>query len=316
MNDQNNIKVSFIIPALNEERHLPRLLHSIYEYVYSVEYEIIVVDNGSADATATIAQNAGARVLQNYSLTIGGLRNLGAYRAQGEVLVFLDADMCITRSWAEAIKAALERLRKNKYMITGSRAGISEEGNWIEKHWFLPMTEDKFPNYINSGHLIIRKDMFTEIGGFDENLRTGEDWDLCIRAKKMGVEISANPALHVIHNGYPRSLKDFVLREKWHGIQDLSSISAFRASLPAQVAILFWSAGLIGVVLSLYSGNVAYVLVAIAFDSMLCMMSTLTKRKRISINILYYFILFHAYYFARGLSLKDKIFSKYSHLHR
>ena len=311
-----NTKISFIIPSLNEERHIPRLLYTIKEMVTGVGYEIILVDNGSHDLTVKLAKEAGAQVLIDDSLTISGLRNLGARKAQGEVLVFLDADMYVTRSWAEQIGETIKNLRQNKDTITGSRAGISEEESWIERYWFLPMTKDKNPKYINSGHLIVRKDKFHEIGGFDEGLSTGEDWDFCVRAKKMGVAIVNDPALHVIHDGYPRSLWAFVLREKWHGAQDFSTFSNFCASLPAQMAVLFWLVWVFGAVCSLYYLSISFLVAAVAINAALCMMSTLRRSREIPIEIPYYFILFHAYYFARGLSLKDRLLAHNANPHR
>lgn len=316
MRELKNTAISFIIPALNEERHLPRLLHTINEMVTGVGYEIILVDNGSHDLTVKIAKDAGAKVLIDDSVTISGLRNLGARNAQGEVLVFMDADMYVTRSWAEQIGETIKNLCQNKNTITGSRAGISEEESWIERYWFLPMTKDRNPKYINSGHLIVRKDMFNEIGGFDEHLTTGEDWEFCMRAKKMGVSIVTNPALLVIHDGYPRSLRAFVLREKWHGAQDFSTFSTFWASLPAQMAVIFWLVWILGAVWSLYYWSISCLVAAVAINASLCLISTIRRSRDIPLKIPYYFILFHAYYFARGLSLKDRLLAHNAHPHR
>ncbi|MBS1801870.1 MAG: glycosyltransferase [Acidobacteria bacterium] len=89
-------RVSVIIPARNEEKILPRLLASI-QPEQSMETEIIVVDDNSTDATAEVARRAGATVLQGSTLPAGWTGKTwacaqGAEIAQGEMLLFLDAD--------------------------------------------------------------------------------------------------------------------------------------------------------------------------------------------------------------------------------
>ena len=311
-----NVTISFVVPALNEERHIAAMLGTIAEIASGIEHEVILADNGSTDSTADIAQKNGARVFRDSSLTIGGLRNLGARNAHGELLVFLDADMHITPSWRNEIENTIPHLRRNPRTITGSRAGISIRPSWIERYWFLPMTKEKNSNYINSGHLIIRKDFFNELGGFDEKLRTGEDWEFCGRARKTGASIVNNPALHVIHEGYPKSLQAFIQRERWHGVQDFSDLKTMLSSLPAKTAVLFWGSWLLGIAFSIFYGNPVYLGVAVVVDVLLCLTATLRRRRQFPLNIPYYFIIFHAYLFARGLSLKDRILAQNNRLHR
>lgn len=312
----DNLTISFIVPALNEERHLPGMLRTIAEIMSGMKYEIIVADNGSADSTVKLALENGAQVFQDSTMKIGGLRNLGASHAKGEILVFLDADMYITPSWGMEIANTVSLLRDNPRIITGSRAGVGTKPGWIERYWFLPMTADKSALYINSGHLIVRRDLFDEIGMFDERLATGEDWELCARARKKGVSVINNPALHVIHEGYPKSLRAFIRRERWHGIQDFVDLDTMLASLPAKAAILFWCTWLLGITLSMYYRNAIYLASAALIDASLCMISTLRRRRQFPLHIPFYFIIFHAYLFARGLSLKDRVLAHSARLHR
>ena len=207
--NRNIVNISFIIPAYNEEKHLPKVLATINQLLSDLAYEIIVVDNGSTDSTVNIAQEFGANVFSSSDMTIAGLRNLGAECAIGKILVFLDGDVFITSMWAKEISKVISAFQHNKHIITGSRCGISLQPTWIERYWFAPMIQER-SNYMNSGHLIIDKEIFNEIGGFNDTLVTGEDWEFSMRAKQNGITIINNPELHVIHEGYPKTLMQFV----------------------------------------------------------------------------------------------------------
>ena len=95
--------LSVIIPARNEAEHLPSCLEALHRLrgVDDELIEIILVDNGSTDATAEIARRAGVLVLESEEGTIAKLRNLGASAARAPLLAFVDADCTVTERWAE-----------------------------------------------------------------------------------------------------------------------------------------------------------------------------------------------------------------------
>ena len=86
--------LSFIVPAYNEELELPSTLSAIHAAAAanSEPYEIIVVNDGSTDATAAVAATAGARVVTIHRRQIAAARNAGAREARGDILFFVDAD--------------------------------------------------------------------------------------------------------------------------------------------------------------------------------------------------------------------------------
>jgi glycosyltransferase involved in cell wall biosynthesis len=91
--------VSIILPARNEERSIERALDALNALAYPRErYEVIVVDNGSTDATTRIARSRGVQVLQHPEGRVGAVRNAGAAGATGSILAFLDADRCRGRA--------------------------------------------------------------------------------------------------------------------------------------------------------------------------------------------------------------------------
>jgi glycosyltransferase involved in cell wall biosynthesis len=92
--DAGTPMLSFVIPALNEERQISRTLAQFSQIGADVTYEVIVADGGSSDRTVEICRQLGANVYVDTAAhkTIASGRNLGASHASGEILIFCDAD--------------------------------------------------------------------------------------------------------------------------------------------------------------------------------------------------------------------------------
>ncbi len=228
--------LSFIIPAFNEEDLLPRTIRSIRDLVSHVPYEIIVVDNDSSDATPRVAAELGAQVIRQSGGTIGSLRNRGVAAARGEVLVFLDADVIVTPEWAHRLPASIELLREGR-AVTGARCNVPDDATWLERYWFA--SRGKKSTHVGSGHMLMARQFFQELGGFDDSLATGEDYELSRRAVDRGGRIASDPRLRAIHLGFPRTVRAFLQRESWHGVGDFRSFSTFVRSKVAVSAAAF-----------------------------------------------------------------------------
>lgn len=102
--------ISFIVPAYNEERYLAATLASIHAaaHALALDYEVVVADDASTDATAAIAAAGGARVVAVSNRQISRTRNDGAAAARGERLVFVDADTQVNSQVLRAAMAALD----------------------------------------------------------------------------------------------------------------------------------------------------------------------------------------------------------------
>ena len=103
------MRLSVVIPALNEERHLGQLLSDLQGQSKSPD-EVIVVDAGSSDATVRVAEQPQAVVLHGEPPVARG-RNLGGFSATGELIFFLDADTRLPKTFLEDFVSEVERRR-------------------------------------------------------------------------------------------------------------------------------------------------------------------------------------------------------------
>jgi glycosyltransferase involved in cell wall biosynthesis len=162
-----DMTVSIVIPALNEEQYLPGLLESIERQFAgrSTDYEVLVADNGSVDRTRLIAEEQGAKVVFCDGLTVGAARNRATEEADGEVLVFLDADMQLLEGWWPALQRLLYELHTDSRRVVGGSVAAPPNAGWIGRAWFPPRRSDsKSVRYVGSGHMITSKKLFDELG--------------------------------------------------------------------------------------------------------------------------------------------------------
>jgi len=242
--------ISIIIPAYNEEAFIGQTLDSINlllsDSVEGFNYEVIVVDNGSTDRTRGIALSKGAKVLDFPVGTIAAVRNFGVRNSTGKVLVFLDADVCLTSSWVDEFKSIYPRLLAGEKFITGSQCAPPDSNNWLLKYWFRSFYEVADAVHLGSAHLIMSSVCFNLIGGFDPEKETGEDYDICRQCVDAGYHIENNLSLLVYHNDFPTNVVKFMKREAWHGIGDYSSLESMMSSKVAQVTLIFVGLHILG----------------------------------------------------------------------
>jgi glycosyltransferase involved in cell wall biosynthesis len=215
------VSISIIIPALNEERMIGRCLESLVKLAFARErFEVILVDNGSRDKTLTIAESfknqLNLRILQQTGVRISGLRNLGARAAQGGILAFLDADCLPASDWLDRIFTLAPA---DGAGVLGAHYLLPEDSTWVGRTWHIYQEAPKAGevSHIPAGDLIMRREDFLRLGGFDESIQTNEDYELCERARAAGMKVRAFPEIGVVHLGTAKSLKVFFRKQAWHG---------------------------------------------------------------------------------------------------
>ena len=215
------VSISIIIPALNEERIIGRCLESLAKLAFARDrFEVLVVDNGSRDRTLDIAESfqdrLNLRILQKANVRISALRNLGARAAAGDILAFLDADCLAPEDWLDHI---LELAPTDGAGVLGAHYLLPDDSTWVGRTWHRYQEAPKSGEvpHVPAGDLIMRREDFLRLGGFDESIQTNEDYELCERARKAGMQVRAFPRIGVVHLGTAQSLQVFFRKQAWHG---------------------------------------------------------------------------------------------------
>jgi GT2 family glycosyltransferase len=186
--------VSVIIPALNEEKYLPRCLESLSRQSREDQFEIIVVDGGSTDRTVEVAKEHSDKVIVEQS-PVGVARNLGAEHAQGKILAFIDADTVACERWVEEIARTFDST--NAAGVTGPT--LPYEGTELDRlayhvatGWAQRLSLKLGCPHVAGFNCAYRRRPFWDAGGFDENRVLSEDVTLSLRMRHQG-PIHFNP---------------------------------------------------------------------------------------------------------------------------
>lgn len=179
--------LSVIIPACNEENYIRQTLHCLKQQSCQ-DFEIIVVTNGCTDKTEEIIRKRveGSEKVRYLSLPKANVcvaRNAGALNAQGELLVFLDADTTLEQD-------SLQKIKNNfteKYAVGTTRSKADDQ----KMKYRMAMAFKNFHNSTGiykgcSGVLICRKEHFKKVEGYDPNIIVKEHHKLTSKLLEIG----------------------------------------------------------------------------------------------------------------------------------
>ena len=175
--------LSIIIPTLNEEKYLPKLLEGIKGQSFK-NYEIIVADFKSKDKTREIAKRYKCKIVDGGNPSVG--RNNGAKIAKGNILLFIDADCIINKSF---LQKALNEIKNKNIDVAGCYSGPSSKKifdniTFAIFNFWIYITQFFYPNAAFG--IFCKKELHQKIKCFDENIKLSEDMDYVKRAGRHG----------------------------------------------------------------------------------------------------------------------------------
>ncbi len=214
----DNPTVSIIIPVYNQFDYTYNCLKSIKENTQNISYEVIIGDDVSKDKTKKIAKYANNITVVRHKENLGFLRNCNecAKIAKGKYVVFLNNDTTVTEGWLDTLVELMEN--DESIGLTGSKLiypnGILQEvGGIVWKNadaWNYGRNDvpekaeynyARETDYISGAAIMIRKNIWEKIGGFDERYVPAyyEDTDLAFEVRKLGYRVVVQPKSVVVH---------------------------------------------------------------------------------------------------------------------
>ena len=242
-------RVTVVVPVLDAMEFLPQTAPTIVAAArHAGGVEVTFVDNGSTDASIEFLAKLAAddvTVLRFRRRSIGAVRNFGASKARGDYLSFIDADCSIADDYFDN---AVEVLRQTRAAATGCEVQIPPRAHWIAATWHRMhyIGRDRDVHYLNSANFFITRAAFERVGGFREDLRTGEDAEIGQRLIESGFRIRESTRVGAIHLGNPTSLRDFYRRTLWHGLGMFGTVKARRLDKPTTMMGLHLAATVVG----------------------------------------------------------------------
>lgn len=225
--DTGKIKLSIIIPTLNEEKLISKIL-SVFDSDFKSKFnaEIIISDGGSTDDTIQLITNVVDKVVvhkDDVRQNISRGRNQGALNSTGDVLVFLNADTYIEES-GFFFDTVLNILRNDDFVAIAFPIKVfKDQERFFDKFFhnfynFYVGLLNKTGVGMGRGEChIIKRDYFEKLGGYDENLYAGEDYDLYKRLRQKG-KIAFAKNLTVFESprryrklGYPKVIYNWLI---------------------------------------------------------------------------------------------------------
>jgi peptidoglycan/xylan/chitin deacetylase (PgdA/CDA1 family) len=184
--------ISVVIPTLNEERFIGKCVDSLKNQDYEGEYEIVVADNGSTDATVDIARSYGAKIVFcTEKKSVFYARSAGAEAACGDIIAQADADTVYPRDWLAKIADHFSS-HPDSVAFAG-RFFYKDPPSWAWFEYFLRNAINRLsivllrmPLLVSGATFAFRKSAFRDIGGYSVDSFSADQVDICGRLSKAG----------------------------------------------------------------------------------------------------------------------------------
>lgn len=195
-----------VVVAVHRDQRVRRLLDSLaHQTLPEQAYEVLVVENGSADLADIDGKNV--RYAHLPGANSAAARNVGLGLARGRFLLLTDADCVARPSWAERLAAALAAGAEDGVAAVGGSIIKHDPRTWVQRHAitivsgqqqlsYLPALHAPYVAGANAGFVTAR---LREVGGFDEDLKSGNDVDVCYKLSLQGYQIAVAPDAVIEH---------------------------------------------------------------------------------------------------------------------
>jgi glycosyltransferase involved in cell wall biosynthesis len=230
--------LSIVIPTFNEQKFLPLILASISQQNFT-DYEIIVSDGESTDDTLKIASDFGCKITTDSRRHPTYQRNNGARLAQGDLILFLDADTILP---ANFLTSAISQFKK--YQLTSAGFYIRYNPSRIIYKFcdfifnFFCFVRQYFAPVAVGAAILVKTSAHHQVGGFDETIVFAEDFDYVDRLGKIG-RFKMLVGIRVLFSAR-RLERDGVLRVLWQWIR-MGSYTLF--NIPIRKKIIKYDLG-------------------------------------------------------------------------
>ncbi|MCA9971988.1 MAG: glycosyltransferase, partial [Anaerolineales bacterium] len=213
--------ITVIIPAFNAAATIGACLQALREQTaVPAPLEILVVDDGSADATAALARQHGAQVLQQPHAGPAAARNRGIHAARGDLLCFTDADCCPAPDWIAEITAPL----RADPAIAACKGTYWTDQRALFARFVQLEYEDKYDRlrayeritFLDFYAAACRRQVLLDNDGFDERFPNSEDRELSYRLAARGYQLVFQPSARVGHL-HADSLADYFRKKVQNG---------------------------------------------------------------------------------------------------
>jgi glycosyltransferase involved in cell wall biosynthesis len=211
-------QISIVVPTFNSAKVLGTCLESLTNQTVGQEkYEVIVVDDGSTDETRDIVSKHPVKYIYQQNSGPAVARNNGVRQAEGEIILFTDADCEPQSNWIEELVKPLRDPQvvgvKGIYK-TRQKELIARLVQIEYEHKYERMKKFKYIDFIDTYSAAYRKDIFTKYGGFDERYPKAsvEDQELSFRLSRDGNKMVFNPEAVVYHR-HSACLMDYLMKK-------------------------------------------------------------------------------------------------------
>jgi GT2 family glycosyltransferase len=240
---------TLIIPTHNRQEALLETLRALEAVAPPPGgLEVLVVDDGSSDGTASAVQvwarrgSLAARCLVQPNRGAAAARNLGARQAQGKTLLFIDNDIVVG---SDFVTLHLHTLREHPGCWVIGRTVHPEQvratpfGRYRDRRWEA-FHESQLSDRVSetdgmtAANLSLPASDFLRLGGFDESytIASCEDFELGLRARRAGIQVLYNPAIRAVHNDWAVTLERYCERQYMYSISDVRLAMQYGDSSP------------------------------------------------------------------------------------